>query len=246
MKKSNRKILKITLFACFLFSCLPVQPVFACEPYPEYWFIETITFTAQSLPENVSLYATDPNRTPRAAFWIYNTNQDPVFILPRTSLEQIDDSNISPNSVEKLSMEMVNAQNSPIVLEMDRLIVLDDDLEDPNPVNMNRPASETLSIPEPQYSELVLVYQAQIITAPFTVTYSINPHNSVANCQQWYQISALTEEARAQIVTTAEVEQTQGPNGFSLTPFFVIVLIILGVVIISWLVRRLLRLHGNW
>ncbi len=234
----KRKIKTIITLACFFFIWFPMQTAEACEPYPEYWYTESITFTASSLPEQVSIYTTNPDTTPRAAFWLYNKNEAPIFIMPKKDNDQMIVSADLLTSADEIAMVTVNVQNSPVTLEMDKLMELDSSLQDPNPVNMSRPSPDGLQIPEPQHSELILVYHNQVITIPFSVTYSINPHNSVEDCQRWWQESGQTEAALAQLITTAEAKQAQSPDQAHIPTEIIIALIVPGVIIMIILLAK--------
>ena len=232
MKRLEKSVKKVTLLAWLFIFCLPAMPAEACEPYPEYWFTETITFTVPALLENISIYATDPGVTPRAAFWLYNPNEDVLYIIPKKDSEQVDTGALSPTSAEAMAWITVNAQNSPVMLEIEQLVALDSGLQDPNPVNMSRPAPEAIQIPAAQHSELFLVYQDQVITVPFTITYAINPYNSVAECNTWYERAAQTDEARVQSATDSDAESNRTPSPQNPSTLFFVALIIAGSIII--------------
>lgn len=185
------------LLIVILFILLSVEIAKACEPYPEPWFTETITFLNTTLPEGITVRATDPEISIVASIWVINQSEDPIFVLSVDLLKQ----QILAGNKEQIFLDPSKAykslpnQNNPHQLEMSDLLLLDSSLKDLNPVNMSRPAESEIQLPTPSHSQLVLLYLDQLKTIPFTITYSINPHNSVADCNRWYEQIKVTESA---------------------------------------------------
>lgn len=218
------------LLFLLLFLLMSVEAAKACEPYPEYWFTETIAFSNITLPDNITIRATDPELSPRASIWVINQTEGTVFVLPVDLLKQptvADSKELIPNASSKAYKSITN-QNDPLQLDMSDLLLLDSDLKDPNPINMGRPAENEIQLPSPVHSQLNLLYLDQVITIPFTVTYSINPHNSVADCNRWYERVKITESAIA-----SENKANSGVHSYGLAQYTLPSLFIVGIIILG-------------
>ncbi len=246
------KIIALLLFIATAVFFL--QSAQACEPYPDYWYVETFELANHFIAEPISIHA--PQVNPRVYISIQNQQLEPLYILPLEILEQKTFSGESlsnvdipeysnrlatrratpnrsgaepnPNGVniqtpsEKIPFTSINSQNSPLFLEVSDLVLLDSQLRDPNPYGFNRPTKNRLQIPDPQYSQLVLYYNEQVITIPFTITYSINPHNPAEDC---IGVSSTSQ------VNQSEIKQNL-PSGT-----LIVILLVISMIMV-WLLRK--------
>ena len=90
------------------------------------------------------------------------------------------------------------SSSRPLYLNMDGLTDLDSNLVDKSVLAFD-PPPENVTIPNAQRSELLLVYDGQVIEAPFTVSYTLNKDFNYGS--ESYQTS--TENVPATEITRA-------------------------------------------
>lgn len=232
---------KISAFLFLIyFMFISVELAQACEPYPEYWYLETITLAETTLPENISIQITDPNTSPQASIWIKNENEEPIFILPVDVFEQMTSvhSQEQIKNAQNRAFKSLAAHNNLLQLVMSDLQSLDATLVDVNPLDMNRPEESKLQVPAPARSKLVLLYRDQIVTVPFKITYTINPHNSAADCVEWYDHIALTESKINTENKAVAAARSQELIQQSFAGLLIVGFVITGVVAVVFFVRN--------
>jgi hypothetical protein len=118
------------------------------------------------------------------------------------------------------------AADKPRYLNMEALVDLDHALVDRNVLTMDLPP-ENLSVPEPQTSELLLVYGEQVLLVPFSVSYALNTQfDNGSQAYQYFMASVQsTNDASATQEAHAAQSQAAMQNGIvfglvSLVVFF--------------------------
>ena len=185
----------------------------ASEPGMDEWYIETITVDSVPLPEGIGIHPCPPEVETQGCLKLANNTETILYIM---SLNYKDILVMqTPDPKWKLRVNMAHeaasylvSSSRPLYLNMDALTDLDGNLLDKNVQAVN-PPPESVSIPSPQSSELLLVYDGQVIEVPFTVSYVLNKdfgHGSGASQVSTENVPA-TEIASATVTPQAVVSQ---------------------------------------
>jgi len=182
---------------------LGASSVNAFEPRKDYWFIETLTIGDVELPAGVVIRTSDPKIQPRGYLILENQTETLLFVLSlgykNVLVMTTPDPNwkIRVNAAHEVASYLV-APDRTGYLSMEALTDLDRDLEDRN-MRTIAPPSENIPIPAAQSSELLLVYDGQVIVVPFTVTYALNTDftNGSEAYQHWMANAQTTVNTSA-------------------------------------------------
>jgi hypothetical protein len=214
---------------------LVIRPVSASEPGKDYWFNETLTVGDVDLPAGVVIRVSDPAATPRGYLDLENQTETLLYVL---SLDYKDalvmktsDPNykVRVNGAHEVASYLV-APNRPAHLGMQALADLDRDLVDKN-VLSSSPPPENTPIPAAQNSELLLVYDGQVMVVPFTVTYALNAHFAIGSTA--IQTGVATSHT-SPIVTATEVAGTSSALGMSNYTITIGLLAVAVLIIAGW------------
>jgi hypothetical protein len=190
----------------------------AAEPSKDYWFTETLTVSDVDLPEGVTIRSFDTAASPRGLLILENETDTLLFVLSLgykgVLVMKTPDPNWKArvNGAHEVASYLV-APNRPAYLNMEALTDLDRDLEDRNVLTSDPPA-ENVPSPTAQDSELLLVYDGQVIEVPFTVTYALNTNfdNGLETYQQRTAAAQATNNASATSTQQAEASATWEAN----------------------------------
>jgi hypothetical protein len=224
------------------------QAVLAFEPDPNVWFVETVSFEPADLPPDFHIYTGEsspeqlaegvwlstntPDTSLQAMITLINRSEEPVYIL---SLEYMDRLIMATpdeafgarlRAAHEVASYLVRPNSGEVfALTWEAMVDLDDALKDVNlPVFEAPPAG--LTPPEPQHSELLMVYGEQVILLPFTVSYAINENFSMEGSPGPAGVAEPTE---------APAE----PRGIAaIDPFVLLVIGIGSVILIAWAILQ--------
>jgi hypothetical protein len=213
----------------------------AFEPNLDYWFTETFTIGDTELPGGVSISTSDPGTSPRGYLILQNKTNTLLFVLslaykdvlvmatPDASWEN------RVNGVHEVASYLVTPERSA-VLDMEALVDLDHTLKDQNVLDYELP-EEDVPTPDSQSSELLLVFEGQVIEIPFMVSYAPNAEfdNGMAANQAWME-SVDTFKATQQAEVSAGRVATNTLIGAGL-------FIVSAALIFGWLIWRGLSRH---
>jgi len=257
--KEKGEMNKITILLVCCASLIFPQPAMACEPVPDYWFQETVEFAKVSLPDGFYLYeqgmplpeppphgiwlsAADPAQTARTFISLVNQNEEPIFVLSLRYRDVLVMETPDPNWERRVDMAhevasylAVAGTRQILSLEMETLIDLDPALQDPNVLDIS-PPDPNLTIPSSQSSELLLVYQHQVIVVPFSITYRLNENFDNGRCEEWWASANAT--AAADSTTSQQVVQADQARQNNTLAFGLLALALIGL--LFWLFTRLL------
>lgn len=181
----------IYLLMCLFLSALSFHPALACEPVKDFWYAEVFSLAPLTLPEGIVISPSDPQQLPCGWIAIYNQNEQPLFVMSLGYRDKLVlTSTPDPDYPARLRLAhevasyTVGGRRPALMLEMPALTDLDHSLQDRNVMDYTRPDTSTLEIPASQSSELLLVYNEQVIQVPFTLSYQINQHFNPNTCSQ--------------------------------------------------------------
>lgn len=193
------------LLWCELLATLPAQEVMACEPVPDFWYVETVTLDTSGLPDDFHIYSdvggspeqlaeevwlrtNNPTSSRRAMIYLVNRSKTPVYIMSLVHRDRLVMATPDENYAARLRMAheaasyLVRSDAGEIIaLEWNQLKDLDASLSDPNPRTFETPPADSTP-PVAQYSELLMVYGDQVILLPFTISYSLNKEFNIDDC----------------------------------------------------------------
>jgi len=222
------------MFTGMLYKTAPVE---ASELRKDYWFNETITIGDIDLPTGVVVRASDPENQPRGYLSLENQTEILLFVLSLGYKDVLVMTTPDPNWKNRVNgahevASYLVAPDRPAVLGMEALAELDRDLEDKNVLSFDPPPEE-VAIPAEQSSELLLVYDGQVIIVPFTVCYEINSEfdNGKPADHPW---TATNEEGAA----TTQPAGTTPEAGARNQALFISLFGMAGILIIAWMVWR--------
>ena len=222
---------KLILFWLLLLLSWPARPAWACEPHPDLWFAEVISLdlaglppafqlyknqfgAVDGLPAGIWLFSHTADERVRSAIYIINRTPDPLYILSLQHRERLVMETPDPNYAARINMAHEAASyllrpdlGETLALDLKALRDLDNSLVNQNTSSYNPPPANT-PLPEPQYSELLLVWGEQVVVVPFTITYQINANYNNGGCDAWWAAQSATETARQaakQAQTTRQV-----------------------------------------
>ena len=224
---------------------LGASPVRALEPSQDYWFIETLTVGDVELPAGVVIRASDPKVQPRGFLTLENQTETLLYVLSLGYKDVLVIKTPDPNYKNRVNgahevASYLVAPDRPANLGMEALTDLDRDLEDRNMLSFDPPPAN-VPIPAAQSSELLLVYDDQVLVVPFTVSYALNTN---------FDNGLQADQARitnTQAIVIATATQEAGISGAPGMKNNVITIGLAGVIILiiaAWVVRR--RLSHRW
>lgn len=220
------------------------KPVGAFELNLDYWFIETFTLGAVVLPDGVTITTSDPATTPRGYLLLENKTKTLLFVLSLEYKDMLVMTTPDPNWKNRINgaHEVASYLASPdhaVVLEMEALADLDHALKDQNVLQYEL-AEETAPVPASQSSELLLVYGAQVIEVPFTISYSPNTEfdNGIEANREYMARAESTISATLKATQMAEETAVRAANTKTVGLGF---LIVVKILILGWLVWRARR-----
>ena len=212
-------------------------PVTASEPRKDYWFTETIKTGIIDLPTGVVVRASAPENKPRGYLSLENQTQTLLFVLSLGYKDVLVMTTPDPNWKNRVNgahevASYLVAPERPANLDMDALAELDRDLEDKNVLSFD-PPPEDLATPAEQSSELLLVYDGQVILVPFTVSYAINSEFDNGTHAD-HPLTAIKDEGAA----ATQPSGTAPEAGARTQALFISFLGIAGMLMIGWMVWR--------
>ncbi len=186
------------------------HPAQAYEPEMDYWFIETFTLDEADLPEGVTIAVSDPAESPRSHLVVRNQTDTPLYVMSLNYKDVLVMATPDPGWKDWVDLAHEAAAylalpERPAALSMEALVDLDKSLVDQNVLTFELPP-EGLAIPSAQRSELLIVYQGQVIEVPFTITYSLNTafNNGSEAYRSWMENVQVAENANSSATLAAE------------------------------------------
>lgn len=206
--KSHRfrgKSIGSLMFFCGLLVGLPVKPVIACEPTPDNWYVEMVTLDAsglapdfhvyrydgsnpEQLSEGVWLTTNDPSSSRRAIIYLINRSQEAVYVLSlvyrdRLIMETPDENyEARVRMAHEVASYLVRPDTGEVLaLVWEAMMDLDHSLVEVNRPTFDHPPADIVP-PDPQHSELLLVYGERVVVLPFTISYSVNQDFDIGDC----------------------------------------------------------------
>ncbi|MBC8497211.1 MAG: hypothetical protein ISS57_16945 [Anaerolineales bacterium] len=217
----------------------PSQTARACEPRPDYWFAEVYSIGSMLLPENV-IIELSPRNSAKGYLLIHNNSETPLYVLPQDARETIlvtkepsiaEDGFAEENTPEEILLinqapalaAFVLTNKAPLRLDIENLSALVPYIEERNILDFSRPGF--VYLPITQRGEFHLVYEEQIFSVQFTISYALNENFNPEVCGEEIEPVAqqeviLANDANSSILT-------------SRIAFTVIALVTLGAII--WL-----------
>ena len=216
-----------------------LRPVRASEPSEDYWFIETLTVSDVKLPAGVVIRPSDPVASPRGYLTLENQTEALLYVLSLDYQDVLVMKTPDPtyknrlNGAHEVASYLV-APDRPASLGMQALTDLDRDLVDKNVLSSSPPPGNT-PIPAAQNSELLLVYDGQVLVVPFIVTYALNT-NFVIGAKPIQ--TGIAPPQASPPVTSTQAAGTPGPPGMKT---YLIAIGLVGVMllfIVGWWARK--------
>jgi hypothetical protein len=219
------------------------RSVNASEPGKDYWFIETFALGDVKLPAGVIIQSSDPAASPRGYLDLENQTAAVLYVLSLNYKDVVVMKTPDPNYKNRLNAahevaSYLVAPDRPARLGMEALTDLDRILVDKNVLSSDPPPENT-PIPKAQNSELLLVYNEQVLVVPFTVTYALNAHFAIGS-------TAIQTRNPTQASPIATAIQAAGTSGLTGMKNCVIAIGFAGVTILTiagWLAWRKLSPH---
>jgi hypothetical protein len=214
----------------------------------DYWFIETLMVGNAELPEGVIIRASDPEASPRGHLILQNQTKPLLFVLSLGYKDVLVMVTPDPNwrtrvnAAHEVASYLVTP-DQPVYLGMEALTDLDHDLQDRN-VLASEPPAEDIPIPAAQDSELLLVYDGQVIVVPFTISYALNlDFNPASEVHQQQKADPQTTNNAGSITKySSEVSVTRIMGNNMLVIGLVVGLLLL---IIGWRLWRVIIRNRN-
>ncbi|OGO68911.1 MAG: hypothetical protein A2Z49_05530 [Chloroflexi bacterium RBG_19FT_COMBO_56_12] len=184
---------------------VPAQQVMACEPFPDNWYIETVTLDTSGLPADFHIYSdvdsspeqlsegvwlttNNPASSRRAMIYLINRSKTPVYIMSLEYRDRLVMATPDANFAARVKMAheaasfLVRPNSGEVfTLEWEALMDVDHSLIDPNLPRFEYPPADTAP-PAAQHSDLLMVYGDQVILLPFTISYSVNKDFNIDDC----------------------------------------------------------------
>jgi hypothetical protein len=202
----------LTVMGGMLFGARLVR---ASEPGMDDGYIETITVDNVELPEGVSIHACPPDIETQGCLTLENSTETILYIMSLNYKDILVMQTPDPNWKSRVGMAHEAASyfvssNRPLYLTMDALSDLDSNLVDQKALTF-KPPPDNATIPNVQSSELLLVYDGQVIEVPFTVSYELT--EDFEKGSEAYKTSTekipLIENTRATVTQPAVVSDAQ-------------------------------------
>ncbi|MBU0482782.1 MAG: hypothetical protein ABIG63_10345 [Chloroflexota bacterium] len=220
------------------------RPTEACEPWPDYWFVETFAIESGEWPEAITV-AVSPESTVRGYLSIENNSATPLYILPRAARQHIiateepifawegmlaeesaAEEYLLSDQVPGLAAYILTAgQYASLTLYIKDLPTLDPRLEDRNVLDFTRLGF--VEMPAGQRSELLLVYDGDLYEITFTISYKLNPNFAPGDCSQEDDNFEATKAAKSAHTNA------QTTSASSLLVMGIILILVFGIV--GWL-----------
>jgi hypothetical protein len=221
-----------------------LHSVRASVPSKDYWFIETPTVGDVNLPAGVVIRPSDPAASSRGYLTLENQTEALLYVLSLNYKDVLVMKTPDPNYNNRLNgahevASYLVAPDRPASLGMQALTDLDRDLVDKNVWSSSPPPGNT-PIPTAQNSELLLVYDGQVLLIPFTVTYALNTDFAIGSTPT--QTGIATSQA-SPLATATQVAGTSGILGMK---YYLIAIGLVGVTVLiiggwwawKWLAHR--------
>ena len=172
------------------------QTAWACEPRPDYWFAEIFSIGSMLLPENV-IIELSPRNSAKGYLLIHNNADAPLYVLPQderatilvTKEPSIAEDGLAEETTpeEILLIDQVPAlaafvvtKETPLRLDNENLPALVPYIEERNVLDFNR--SGFVYLPITQRGEFHLVYEEQIFSVQFAISYALNENFNPQVC----------------------------------------------------------------
>jgi hypothetical protein len=184
----------------------PSQSAQTCEPQPDTWFIEIFNISSMLLPENVSIELS-PRDSSTGYLLIQNNSEIPLYVLPQdartailvTAEPEIAEDGLAAENIPQeillvdLAPELaafVITQGTPLQLGVENLPGLVPYIETRNISDFRRPS--LVYLPVTQRGEFHLIYNDQLFTVQFSISYALNENFNPENCGE--EREALTDQ----------------------------------------------------
>jgi hypothetical protein len=150
----------------------------ACIPGMDDGYIVTITVDNVELPEGILIHPCPADIGTQGCLKLENSTETILYIMSLNYKDILVMQTPDPNWKSRVGMaheaaSYLVSSNRPLYLNMDALSDLDSNLVDQKVLIINPPPGNA-TIPNAQNSELLLVYDGQVIEVPFTVSYALN------------------------------------------------------------------------
>ncbi len=199
------------------------RPAEACEPWPDYWFVETFAIESGEWPETI-IVAVNPESAVRGYLSIENNSATPLYILPREARQNIiateepifagegmlaeesaAEEYLLSDIVPGLAAYILTAgQYASLTISIEELPSLDPRLEDRNVLDFTRPGF--VEMPAGQRSKLLLVDDGELYEVTFTISYKLNPNFAPGDCSQeddYFDATKAAESVHTNATTTS-------------------------------------------
>jgi len=175
----------------------------ASEPGMDDWYIETITVDNVELPEGISILPCPPDVETQGCLKLENNTETILYIMSLNYKDILVMQTPDPNWKSRVDMaheaaSYLVSSSRPLYLNMDALTDLDRNLVDKS-VPAFDPPPQNVTTPNAKNSELLLVFDGQVIEVPFMVSYASN--NDFGNGPEASQ--TLTENVPATDIDSA-------------------------------------------
>jgi len=184
----------------------------ACVPRPDYWFAERYQFGPVELPESIVLVQSPPD-VAQGNYQIINRSDLPIYILPmdaRPSLVATTEPSVTGEGLsdEESIEEILLLDQAPgfatFIIETGEMLQLDNQnftelipyIEERNILEYSRP--HFVYLPITQRGEFLMVFDDQLITVPFTISYALNENFSPEICGEVIEATTQQEVAFAE------------------------------------------------
>lgn len=213
----------------------------AVEQKTDYWYVETIQIGDVVLPQGIEIVPSDPAIEPRGSITITNNKNQPVYVMSLGYKDVLVMSTPDANWERRVNgaheaASYLAVPNRPAHLSIESLTSLDLDLNDQNVLSAD-PPPQNAPIPATQSSELLLVYNGQVIEVPFTISYSLN--TSHAGSPEFSNAATQTNQPPAHQATPSQTVTATG--GLVASSWVVAVVAVSAIVLVGFLIWRLLR-----
>lgn len=176
----------------------------ACEPFPDNWYVETVTLDTSNLPSDFHVYTSESspeqlaegvwlstnnlNTSLRAMIYLINRSETPIYVLSLQYRDRLVMETPDENYAARLRMahEVASYLVRPgsgemFALEWAALMDLDHSLIDLNQATFDAPPAD-ITPPPAQQSELLMVYGERVVLLPFTISYAVNQNFRSNDC----------------------------------------------------------------
>jgi hypothetical protein len=178
MKFSGVRVFQVGLFLMGLGGMFfGARLVWASDPGMDDGYIVTITLDDVELPEGISIHPCPPDVEAQGCLKLENSTETILYIMSLNYKDILVMQTPDPNWKSRVGMahevaSYLVSPSRPLYLNMDALTDLDRNLVDKSELAFD-PPPENVTIPNAQSSELLLVYDGQVIEVPFTVSYEL-------------------------------------------------------------------------